>query len=59
MSSMGLGEDFKNGHQENMCSKEIGLHAQNMLTIIGFILVFTGFHSLFDQDTDTGKKRIP
>ena len=25
----------KNGHQNDMCLKEIGLHAQNMLTILG------------------------
>ena len=27
----------KNGHQKDMCSKEIGLHAQNLLTIQGSI----------------------
>ena len=31
----------KNGHQEGMCSKEIRLHAQNMLTILGLMVNMT------------------
>ena len=29
---------FKNGYQNDMCLKEIGIHAQNMITILGSIV---------------------
>ena len=32
----------KNGHQKDMCSKEIALHAQNKPTIIGSIVNMIG-----------------
>ena len=32
----------KNGHQKDMCLKEIGLRAQNMLTILGSIVNIIG-----------------
>ena len=30
--------DFKNNYQKDMCSKKIGLYAQNMITILGSIV---------------------
>ena len=33
--------DSKNGYQKDMYSKEIGLHAQNMITIISSIVNLT------------------
>ena len=32
----------KNGDQKDMCLKEIGLHAQNMITILGSIVNISG-----------------
>ena len=32
----------KNGHQEGMCLKEIGLHAQNVSTILGSMVNMIG-----------------
>ena len=29
--------DSKKGYEKNMCSKEIGLHAQNMIIILGLV----------------------
>jgi hypothetical protein len=29
---------FKNGHQEDMCLEEVGLHAPNMISILGSIV---------------------
>ena len=37
-----IGCGFKDGHWQDMCWKEIGLHAQNMLTIIGSIVNVIG-----------------
>ena len=33
---------MKNGHQKDMSLKEIALHAQNMLSILGSIVNITG-----------------
>ena len=33
---------YKNGHQKDTCSKEIGPHAQNMMTIPGSIVNIIG-----------------
>ena len=33
---------FKNGHQKDTCFKEIGLHAQNMITISGTVVNLMG-----------------
>ena len=32
----------KNGHEEEMCSEEIGLHPQNSLTILGSMVNIIG-----------------
>jgi hypothetical protein len=37
-----IGLRSKNGHQKIMFSKEIGLHAQNMLTILSFVVNMIG-----------------
>ena len=37
-----VGCGSKNGYQKNMCLKEIGLHAQNLLTILGSIINIIG-----------------
>ena len=36
----------KNGHQKDMCLKEIGLHAQNMLIVLGSIVNIIGEDNL-------------
>ena len=38
----------KNGHQEGVCLKEIGLHAQNMLSILGSMVNMIG-EDLYDH----------
>ena len=32
----------KSGHQKNMFSREVGLHAQNMLTILSLVINMIG-----------------
>ena len=39
----------KNRHQKDMCSKENGLCAQNMLTILHFIVNIIGVGDLYDH----------
>ena len=42
-----------NGYQKGMCLKEIGLHAQNMLTILSLIVnIIDGIH-IYDHVTKT------
>ena len=41
-SGVWLGVTNNNIYQNTMCSKEIGLHAQNMTTILGFIVNLIG-----------------
>ena len=41
---------FKNRYQEDMCSKHIGLCAQNMITIVGSIININGVEEdLYDH----------
>lgn len=39
---------FKNGHKRNMCSANIGLHAQDLLEILGTIVNVIAGH-LYDH----------
>ena len=40
---------FKNAYQKDTCLKEIGLHAQNMTTILGSIVNIIGGRDRYDH----------